>query len=123
MPDQLIYAPGDPKTTQYVMLLMMASGLIEHSTNYYVTSTHWGAIIAELNAQYRDRLMDPTKPAPWDLNGNKAMKFGKDDPCLTVINSGTEDQEVCNLLNDEPARVARWGARRDASLNNVKNSV
>jgi len=57
--------------------------------------------------------MDPTKPAPWDLHPTKPIQFGAHEPFLTVINSGTEDQEVCNLLNEEPARVAAFRERRD----------
>lgn len=109
----IIYAPNDPKTTSYIQRLNIIAGLIPVDTQYYVTSTHWGYIIAELNAQYRDLLMDKTKPAPWDLHPNKPMRFGAKSPFLTVINSGTEDQSVCDLLNDEPARVAEFGARAE----------
>ena len=113
MRDRIIYARGDPKTTKFIPQLMLIAGLIECSTIMYVTSTHWGDLIAELNAQYRDALMDPTKPAPWDGDGRRAMQFGAKFPCLTVVNSGTEDQSVCNMLNEKPAEVANFGARRD----------
>ena len=110
---EIIYVRGDPKTTRYVQQLLMISGLIERSSQMYVTATHWGDIQAELNAQYRDALTDPTKPAPWDLHPNKPMQLGSREPYLTVINSGTDDQEVCNMLNEHPAEVAAFSARRD----------
>ena len=110
MSDRIIYARGDPKTTQYVQQLNMIAGLVEVPTIMYLTSTHWGDVVAELDAQYRGMLMDPTKPAPWDLHPNKPIKIGQ----LTVVNSGTEDQEVCNLLNHHGAEIAAFGARRDA---------
>lgn len=114
MSQPLIYVKGDPRCTKYLDQLRLIASLIDKSTVYYVTSIHWGEIIAELDAQYRDRLMDPAKPAPWDgEGGNRPIKIGVKEPFLTVYNSGTEDQDVCNLLNDEPARIANFGARRD----------
>ena len=111
---EIIYKRGDPKTTQFVKQLNLIAGLIEASTNLYLTSTHWGDVIAELNAQYRDVLMDPTQPAPWDLNPNKPMRFGAKDPHLTVINSGTDDEQVVYLLNNEAPMVEAFGRKRDA---------
>lgn len=110
---RIIYCRGDPKVTKYIRQLELISGLIERSTVMYVTAQHWGDIIAELDAQYGDVMMDPTKPAPWKLHPNKPLRFGMHDPHLTVINSGTDDQTVCNLLNEKPAEVAAFGARRD----------
>jgi len=50
MAQPIIYVRGDPKTTKYVQQLLLISGLIERSTKYYVTATHWGYIMDELNA-------------------------------------------------------------------------
>ena len=101
---------GDPRFTQHVQKLMTIAGLIKKSQNYYVTSTHWGEIIAELNAQYRDTLTNPENPAPWDGEGrNRPFVIGVKDPKLTVINSGTEDVSVCVLLNHHPDIVSEFG--------------
>ena len=110
---EIVYAKGDPKTTRFIEQLQLISGLIKRSTDMYVTAAHWGWIIAELDARYSDALMDPTKPAPWKLHPNKPLEFGRHDPKLRVINAGTDDEQVVYLLNEEPAMVAEFGARRD----------
>lgn len=115
MADQIIYKPGDPKETRYVQQLLLISGLIGVSTSMWLTSTHYKAVMDEFEAQYRDALMDPTRPAPWDTRTDR-FQIGAREPFLTVINSGTEDEEVVYLLNEEPARVAEFGARRDALI-------
>jgi hypothetical protein len=94
-------------------LLLTIWGLVDVTTKYYVTSSNWGEIIAELDAQYVDQMMDPTKPAPWKLHPNIPMKFGVKPPFLYVINSGTEDQRVCNVLNNDEPLSALFGAKRD----------
>lgn len=110
---QIVYVRDHPSRTQYIRQLELISGLIARSTDMYVTAEHWGWIIDELNAQYRDALMDPTKPAPWDLHPNKPLEFGMHDPKLRVINAGTDDTQVVWMLNEAPAMVAEFGARRD----------
>ncbi len=113
MSKQIIYVRDHPSRTQYVKQILLQSGLIKCSTDIYVTAEHWGWIIAELDAQYSDALMDPTKPAPWKAHPNKPLQFGRHDPKLRVINSGTDDEKVVWLLNEHPAAVAEFGARRD----------
>jgi hypothetical protein len=110
---QIVYVRDHPSRTQYIRQLQVISGLIKVSTDMYVTAEHWGWIIAELDAQYSDALMDPTKPAPWKLHPNNPLIFGRHDPKLRVINSGTDDEKVVWLLNETPAMVAEFGARRD----------
>ncbi len=110
---QYLVVRGDPRTTNYIRELELKSGLIKRSTDMYVTAEHWGWIIAELDAQYSDALMDPTKPAPWKLHPNMPLVFGRHDPKLRVINSGTDDEQVVWLLNEAPAMVAEFGVRRD----------
>jgi len=114
MSGQIIYIRGDPKMTKFVQQLYLISGLIEATTHYYVTATHWGDIVAESNAQYRDALMDPTRPAPWDINPNGPMKIGTKDPYLMVHNAGTDDEQVVYLLNNEQPMVETFGRKRDA---------
>ncbi len=115
MTTQFLCVRGDPRTTTYIRRLERISGIIGRSTDMYVTAEHWGWIIAELDAQYSgpDALMDPTKPAPWKLHPNNPLVFGRHDPKLRVINSGTDDEKVVWLLNEAPAAVAEFGARRD----------
>ncbi len=111
---EIIYKRGDPKTTMFVKQLYLIAGLIEATTHYYVTATHWGDIIVELNAQYRDALMDPTRPAPWDTAPNQPMKLGAKEPFLYVHNAGTDDEQVVYLLNNEQPMVEQFGKKRDA---------
>lgn len=103
-----LYVPGDPSETRFVQQLLLISGLIERSTKMYVTAKHWGQIIAELDAQYMDSLMDPTKPAPW--HGNRPMAFGI-DPQLLVLNAGTDDQLTVNALNHETPGAINFQAK------------
>lgn len=113
MSGQVVYVRDHPSRTQYLRQLQLISGLISRSTDMYVTAEHWGWIIAELDAQYSDALMDPTKPAPWKLRPNEPFVFGMHDPKLRVINSGTNDEKVVWLLNEHPAAVANFGVNRD----------
>ena len=90
-------------------------GLIEATTHYYVTATHWGEIIAELDAQFGpEMMMDPSKPAPWKSNPNRPMKFGMQEPFLYVHNTGTDDEQVVYLLNELAPMVENFGKKRDA---------
>ncbi len=114
MSKQIIYVRDHPSRTQYVKQILLQSGLIKCSTDIYVTAEHWGWIIAELDAQYSDALMDPTKPAPWKAHPNNPFVVGvPPNPVLRVVNSGTNDEKVVWLLNEHPAAVAEFGARRD----------
>ncbi len=109
-----IYIPGDPRSTEFVQQLFLIAGLVEATTHYYVTSTHWGQIVAELDAQYRPMLMDPTRPAPWDTAPNQPMRIGIKDPYLMVHNAGTDDEQVVYLLNEQAPMVEAFGKKRDA---------
>lgn len=111
---EIIYKRGDPKTTQFVRQLYLIAALIEVTTHYYLTATHWGDVVAELNAQYRENLWDQTLPAPWDVKPNGPMQIGKKDPILWVHNAGTDDEQVVYLLNNEQPMVEAFGKRRDA---------
>lgn len=62
----------------------------------YVTSTEWGEIAKELEGF---DVMDPSKPGIKPNPANfRQMRIGK---CLLLRNAGTEDQDVCDLLNAE----------------------
>jgi hypothetical protein len=103
----MILDKKDPATTDYIRRFIVISGMIKAPIRMYVTSSDWQAVIDELDAQYADTLVDPTKPKPW--GNNRPLQFGTKNNILTVVNSGTEDQTVCNQLNEDAARVASFG--------------
>jgi hypothetical protein len=104
----MIYLPGDPRTTMYVKKIGLIAGLVGRETLYYVTSSHWREIAAELDAQYLDALMDPKGPIPWRVSDT--FKIGP----VTVVNAGTEDQRVVNRKNADTPGAIDFIARRDA---------
>ncbi len=106
----MILIPGDPRTTQYIPTLRTISGLIEHSSKMYLTAGDWRLLVAELDAQYKDALMDPTRPAPWH-NGNAFQIGVPPNPVLTVINSGTDDDALVNRMNHETPGAIHFQAR------------
>lgn len=87
---------GDPRTTQVVRLLEKISGLCEPTpTVLFLTTTHWKQFAAELDAQYRDA--DEVALNPLNPDNFKEARWG----CLTVRNSGTDDQVVVNFMNEQ----------------------
>lgn len=104
----MIYLPGDPRTTMYVKKIALIEGLLERDTVMYVTSTHWREIVAELDAQYLDALMDPKGPIPWRVKDE--FKIGR----LTVVNAGTESQQEVNRKNWSTPGAVDFIAKRDA---------
>lgn len=83
----------EPEAPNEIRKLMVVAGLLSRPATMYVTSAHWARIAAEIRANHQADLKQP-----WNLphrDNFKRMKIGK----LTVINSGTEDQEVCNTAN------------------------
>jgi hypothetical protein len=85
-----IYRPEEPNE---IRKLMLVAGLLSRPANMYVTATRWARIAAEIRANHQADLRQP-----WNLphrDNFKRMKIGR----LTVINAGTEDEEVCNLAN------------------------
>jgi hypothetical protein len=65
----------------------------------YVTSTHYAAIFDELQAN----APGPLVRTDYGLIGNN----------LIVINSGTEDQEIVNIMNREEAARVDFAGRRE----------
>ena len=104
----MIYKPGDPKTTRFVKQIALIAGLVEHETVMYVTSTHWSWIVAELDAQYMDALMDTNGPIPWRIKDE--FKIGR----LTVVNAGTENEFEVNRKNWATPGAIDFVAKRDA---------
>lgn len=102
-----IFIPGDPATTNYIQTLNTIAGLLERPSRMYLTSEHWTAIIRELDAQYMDLLMDPTKPPPW--NSGRPIQIGK----LLVVNAGTNNQAVVNLKNQSEPGAINFQARKE----------
>lgn len=97
------------KETHFIKQLQTIAGLIGSTpSRMFVTSTHWGQIADEIKRQYAGSLMDPAGlPKPQNFG---RLKIG----ALMVINAGTEDQEVVNLMNEEDARSAQFQQRRAA---------
>jgi len=94
--------------THFIKQLQTISALIAVPSRMFVTSTHWGQIAAEIKRQYASALADPSGlPTPKNFD---RLKIGM----LTVINAGTEDGEVVNLMNEEDARNAQFQQRRTA---------
>lgn len=108
----MIYLPGHPSSTKFVKQLLLISGLIGRSTKIYLTSKHWGMVMAELDAQYMDALVDPDGPVPWHSGGD-SFAIGNDPKKLTIINSGTDDQLVVNKLNRDTPGAVDFIERRD----------
>lgn len=104
----MIYLPGDPRTTMYVKQINLIAGLVERDSVMYVTTDHWCKIAAELDAQYLDSLMDPTRPIPW--RASDTFKIGH----LTVVNAGTDDQRTVNRKNADTPGAIDFVARREA---------
>jgi hypothetical protein len=69
-------------------------------TRVFLTTSNWARIAAEINLVYKDSLVMPSgKPTPKNF---REMVIRS----TTFINSGTDDQDVCNLLNaPEEART------------------
>ena len=84
-------------------------GPVAEPVRYFVTSTRWGNIAKEIEAEYVNNLSDPTNlPKPDTF---KEMHIGKG---LLVINSGTEDQDVVNIVNRAEAERVNFQKRREA---------
>lgn len=85
---------------RFIPKLQTIAGLVSPTlTKMWVTSANWGLIAQELEEHYLGP--EDTKPS----RGNFArLKLGS----LTVINSGTEDEEVCQLLNEPEFERARF---------------
>ena len=76
-------------------------------SRFFVTSAHWGMIADEIRRDYPSSLIDPLSlPTPRTF---KELQIG----CLRVINAGTEDNEVVNLMNEEDADIANFAWKRD----------
>jgi len=76
---------------------------------YFVSSTRWGNIAREMEMDFFNELADPTNlPNPDNF---KELKIGKG---LLVINSGTEDEDVVNLVNRAEAERCNFAKKRDS---------
>lgn len=94
-------APGDPRETHLMKDLQGVSALCDFPAIMYVTTTTWAALAAELRAQYS------STPTPANF---ASIRIGK----LTVVNSGSDDQEACDTANklDAEKNAVQW--KRDA---------
>jgi hypothetical protein len=82
--------------------LMATEALVEPGAKMWVTSTVWAALALEVGGTKGDH---PT-PAPGEFT---SLKFRK----LTVINSGSEDEEMCHRLNRGDAERSGFQWKRE----------
>lgn len=94
--------------TEHIQKWLKVSGILgDISVTAFVTSTEWGQIAEELkNPDYAGTVV----PTPDNFAKLRVA------PNLLLCNSGTEDQETVNIINnrllgEENARVFAW--RRD----------
>ena len=76
-------------------------------TTMFVTSTEWARFTAELSALPAEIFTRPFNPS-------KATHSRFLIQTLTIVNSGTEDQTVCNAANYEAERKANFREKHDA---------
>lgn len=74
-------------------LMLIAQLNYPTQTRVWLTTTNWGMIAAEINQTYRAELQ--TKGGMANAKNFKDLRFLS----TTFINSGTDDQDVCNILN------------------------
>jgi hypothetical protein len=74
----------------------------------FLTASVWALMVGELCALPDAVWMDPTKkPTPDTF---KALALTKK---FTIVNSGTDDQAVCDEKNREAERLCSWRDRHD----------
>lgn len=79
---------------------LVAKAMLPVRTKLWVTSTNWGLIAQEVEDHY----LEPGQPKPSRANFAR-LNVGKK---LLVINAGTEDEEVCQALNEPEFERARF---------------
>lgn len=100
MPLIVPHLTGSPLATNWIRTLEAQAAHVSRPTTRYLTAGEWGKVAAELDAQYGDALMDPTRPAPW--HSQQRFLVGK----LLVVNSGTDDRAEVNRRNrEEPGAI------------------
>ena len=88
--------------------LKRISGLVYPvETKIFLTSADWAKVAAEVAAM-PGLATDKAGVAPTRSNFSR-LKIGR----LTAINSGTEDQDVCNALNAPEEAKANFRAKHD----------
>jgi hypothetical protein len=59
----------------------------------FVTTSNWARIAGDIATNYKHSLVMPSgKPTPRNFRSFKVRS-------VTFVNSGTDDQDVCNILN------------------------
>lgn len=82
--------------------LMAVSALVEPGARMYVTATCWAALALEIGSAKGEH----PEPTPDNFG---AIRFGK----LLVINSGSEDEEMCHRLNRGDAERSGFQWKRE----------
>lgn len=92
--------PGDPRFTTYLKWVELMAANLTRPTTVWVTSSTWGHIVAEIEANQDTLLADPTKPLP--RNPGCGLRFGNLN-ALTLVNAGTDSQLEVNRRNWDTA--------------------
>lgn len=103
--------------THFIKQLQRISGLVgDTPSRMFLTASHWGQVADEIKRQYPSALANPAGlPTPANF---KALKIG----ALTVLNSGTDDDDVVNLMNEEDAKRANFAWKRDNLITGKNNT-
>ena len=95
------------RETRDLAFLKRVSGLVYPVyTTIYLTSTQWAGIAAEVAAMpglKTDRGRKPTR------KNFSQLQIGR----LTAVNSTTEDQDVCDMLNAVQERLSNFREKHD----------
>lgn len=81
--------------------LLAIDALVERDTKMWLTSSMWAALALEVGMAEAG-----TNPQPGQF---EALKFRR----LTVVNSGSEDEEMCHQLNRPDAERSGFAWKRD----------
>lgn len=75
-------------------------------TTIFLTSTQWAGVAREASALKGLKTSKGRKPTPRNFS---QLQIGR----LTAVNSTTEDQDVCDMLNAEQERLSDFRAKHD----------
>lgn len=81
--------------------LFTIAGLCSEETLMFVTSRHWAEIARAILADHPNTRLN--------LSNFRRLKILK----LTIVNSGSDDQEACNAVNQVYAERAHFAYNRD----------
>lgn len=103
------YFPGVPGSEPVLHQVWNIRAAIEHHTVIQVSPQEWEWIVKELWEEV------PSSRGQWPT---KELRFGA-NPCLIIVNSGTQDQRTLNQRNQEQpgadvhkAKLQQWRTKQ-----------